>query len=67
MEAKTKWPQFSSQYFQMHFLYENVWISLKFVPKVRINNIPALVQIIIWANDGKFIYSSYIRHSASMN
>ena len=48
----------------MHF--ENVWISikisLKFVPKDPINNIPALVQImawapsrrqaIIWTNDG---------------
>ena len=34
------------------FLNENVWIllkiSLKFVPKVRINNIPALVQIMVW-------------------
>ena len=31
------------------FLNENIWISLaiwlKFVPKVRINNIPALVQV----------------------
>ena len=35
-------------------LNENVWIpnkiSLKFVPKGRINNIPSLVQI--WTNDG---------------
>ena len=34
------------------FLNENVWIllkiSLKFVPNVRINNIPALVQIMTW-------------------
>ena len=34
------------------FLNENVWIllkiSLKFVNKVRINNIPALVQIMAW-------------------
>ena len=34
------------------FLNENAWISLKislkFVPKVRINNIPALVQIMAW-------------------
>ena len=34
------------------FLNENVWIlleiSLKFVPKVRINNILALVQIMAW-------------------
>ena len=35
---------------------ENVWIShrisLKFVPKVRINNIPALVQIMAWRRPG---------------
>ena len=38
------------------FLNENVWISLKislkFVPKVRINNIPALVQIMAWRRPG---------------
>ena len=38
------------------FLNENIWISieisLKFAPKVCINNNPALVQIIIWTNDG---------------
>ena len=38
------------------FLFENVWlwikISLKFVPKVRINNIPALVQIMTWRRIG---------------
>ena len=37
------------------FLNENIWIptkiSLKFVPKRQINNIPALVHI-IWTNDG---------------
>ena len=40
------------------FLNENVWISLKislkFVLKVRINNIPALVEIMTWRRlDGK--------------
>ena len=38
------------------FLNENVWIllklSLKFVPKVRINNIPALDQIMAWRRPG---------------
>ena len=38
------------------FLNENVWtplkISLKFVPKVRINNIPAWVQIMAWCQPG---------------
>ena len=37
---------------KMRFLNENVWIllkiSLKFVPKGPINNIPALVQIMAW-------------------
>ena len=38
------------------FLKENVWIppkiSLKFVPKGPINNIPALVQIMAWRRPG---------------
>ena len=38
------------------FLNENAWISLKislkFVPKVRINNIPTLVQIMAWRRSG---------------
>ena len=45
------------------FLNENVWISnkisLKFVPKGQIHNVPALVQTmawrrqaIVWTNDG---------------
>ena len=40
---------FPDDIFKCIFLFENGWIwikiSLKFVPKVRINNIPALVQI----------------------
>ena len=40
---------FADNIFKCIFLNENAWnllkISLKFVPKVRINNIPALVQI----------------------
>ena len=43
---------FTDAIFKCIFLHENVWISLKislkFVPKVRINNIPALVQIMAW-------------------
>ena len=38
------------------FLNENVWIpikvSLKFVPKGQINNIPAMVQIMAWRRPG---------------
>ena len=43
---------FPDDIFKWIFLNENVWISLrislKFVPKVWINNIPALVQIMAW-------------------
>ena len=42
--------------FKCIFLNENVWIllkiSLKFVPEVQINNIPALVQIMAWRRPG---------------
>ena len=56
---------FADDIFKCIFFNENVWIpikiSMKFVPKGPINNIPALVQImawrrrrqaIIWTNDG---------------
>ena len=51
-KAETKWTPFRRQHFQKHSLNENVWIAikipLKFVPKVWIKNIPALVQIMAW-------------------
>ena len=47
---------FPDDIFKCFFLFENVWIgikiSLKFVPKVRINKIPALVQIMAWCRIG---------------
>ena len=47
---------FADDIFKCIFLNENAWISLKislkFVPKVRINNIPALVKIIAWRLPG---------------
>ena len=47
---------FGDDIFKCIFLNENVWIpikiSLKFVPKGRINNIPALVQIMAWRQPG---------------
>ena len=62
------------------FLNENarisVKISLKFVPKVRINNIPAMVQTMAWHRPGDKPLSepmmvnltdAYMRHSASMS
>ena len=62
--------------FKCIFLNENVWffikISLKFVPKGPVNNIPALVQMapirrqaIIWANDGLAYWCIYV--SLSLN
>ena len=47
---------FADDIFKCIFLNENarisLKISLKFVPKVRINNIPALVQIMAWRRPG---------------
>ena len=47
---------FADDIFKYIFLNENGWIpikiSLKFVPKGRINNIPALVQIMAWRRTG---------------
>ena len=47
---------FPDDIFKCTFLNLNVWISLtislKVVPKVRINNIPALVQILAWRRPG---------------
>ena len=43
---------FADDIFKCIFVNEGLWvlinISLKFVPKVQINNIPALVQIMAW-------------------
>ena len=47
---------FADDIFKPIFLNENIRvsieISLKFVPKVPINNIPALVQIMAWRRPG---------------
>ena len=47
---------FADDIFKCIFLNENIWIpikiSLKFVPKGSINNIPALVQIMAWRRLG---------------
>ena len=47
---------FADDIFKCIFVNENVWIpikiSLKFVPKGPINNIPALVQIMAWRHAG---------------
>ena len=47
---------FADDIFKHIFFNENVWIlikiSLKFVPKGPINNIPALVQVMAWRRPG---------------
>ena len=47
---------FADDVFKCIFLSENVWfalkISLEFVPKVPINSIPSLVQIMTWRHSG---------------
>ena len=62
---------FSSAFSSMKKKLHN--ISLKYVPKGRIDNMAALVQImtwrrrgIIWTNDGYFT-DAYMRHTASMS
>ena len=55
IEAETKCRHFPDYILKCISLYENVWISsisLKFVPKCLINNIPALVQIMAWRRQG---------------
>ena len=68
-EARQDGRHFADDIFKCIFLNENIWItikiSLKFVPKGPINNIPTLVQIMswrqpgdkpIWTNDGWLNY-----------
>ena len=47
---------FTDDFFKRIFVNENIWIpikiSLKFVPKGSVNNIPALVQIMAWRRPG---------------
>ena len=56
IEAEIKWLPFSWRHFEMHFLewkcMNSLTISLKCVRKVRINNIPSLVQIMAWRRPG---------------
>ena len=67
---------FADDNFTGIFLNENVWISLKislkFVPGVRINNIPSLVQIMAWRRRGDKPLSepmvvSFLTHYLSIN
>ena len=71
---------FADNIFKYIFFNENVWvsikISLKFVRKGPINNMPALVQIMAWRRPGDKPLSdpmmaefsdAYMHHSASMS
>ena len=56
LRPKQNGRHFTDDIFKCIFLNENDWISikisLKFVPKDAINNIPALVQIMAWRRSG---------------
>ena len=56
IEAETNGRHFADDIFKCIFLNENVWIpieiSLKFVPKGPINNIPTMVQVMAWRRPG---------------
>ena len=56
MRSRQDGRHFSDDIFICIFLNKNEWhsikISLKFVPKVPINNIPALIQIMAWRLPG---------------
>ena len=62
---------FTDDIFKCIFLNENIWtslkISLKFVPKGGINNIPSLVQIMAWRQPGDKPLSERIMFSLLMH
>ena len=62
---------FADDIFKYIFLSENVWIpieiSLKFVPKGLIDNIPSLVQIMAWRRPGDKPLSEPMIVSLSMH
>ena len=62
---------FADNIFKCIFLDENVWISIKislnFVPKGSINNIPALAQIMAWRRPGDKPLSEPMMVSLLMN
>ena len=56
LKPRENGPHFADDIFKCIFVNENLWIplkiSLKFVPKGPINNIPSLVQIMAWRRTG---------------
>ena len=71
LRLRQNWRHFADDNFKYIFLNENVWIpiriSLKFVPKGPINNIPALVQIMAWRRPGDKPLSEPMMVSLSMH
>ena len=65
LEPRQNGRQFTDDIFKCIFLNENAWIllkiSLKFVPKLRINNIPSLVQIMAWRRPSAKPFSEPMR------
>ena len=65
------WDKMAANTFKCIFLNENVWIlikiSLKFVPKCPVNNIPALVQIVAWRRPGDKPLSEPLKVSLLMH
>ena len=68
--------QFPDDTFKCIFLNENIWISIKiplnFVPTNPINNIPAVVQIMVWCRSGdkplsKPIVAGLLTHICGLN
>ena len=57
---------FADGSFKCIFLNENVWISLKislkFVPKVRFNNLPALVKIMAWSRSRLYLSQRWLNY-----
>ena len=55
--------QFPDDIFKCIFLIKNIWISikisLKFIPKGPIDNIPALIQIMAWHQPGDQPYQNH--------
>ena len=80
LRLRQKGRHFPDDIFKWIFLNENAWIliniSLEFVPRGPINNIPTLVQVMAWGLTGDKPLSeqmmtqfndTYMRHSASMS
>ena len=57
---------FADDIFKCIFMKENVWIpfkiSLKFIPKDPVNNIPELVQIMAWRRPGDRYINDVLRY-----